>query len=147
MLAALREAKKAMHSGDVPVGAVIVLDGRIVARGRNTKEKTILSTRHAEINAIEKASKKLGAWRLENCTLYVTLEPCPMCAGAIHQARLARVVYGAADYKHGALGSLLDLFAVKGMNHYPEVTGGVLADECSAELSDFFRRLRQRPKE
>ncbi len=146
MRAAIKEAKRAVLTKDVPVGAVVVHDGRIIARGRNTKEKHLLSTRHAEINAIEKASKKLGAWRLEGCTLYVTLEPCPMCAGAIHQARLARVVYGARDRKHGALGTVFDLFAVNGLNHYPKVDGGVLESECSAMLSDFFRGLRSSRK-
>lgn len=143
MRMALKEAHKAIRTGDVPVGAIVVCDGIIVAKARNTKEKLNLTTRHAEINAIEKASKKMSKWRLTGCTIYVTMEPCPMCAGALHQARVSRIVYGARDLKHGACGSLMNLFEVNGLNHYPEVKGGVLETECAQVLKDFFSELRQ----
>lgn len=144
MRMALKEARKAIKTGDVPVGAVVARDGVVVARGRNTKEKLNLTTRHAEINAIEKASKKMSKWRLTGCTMYVTMEPCPMCAGALHQARVSRIVFGARDYKHGACGSVMNLFEVNGLNHYPEVQGGVLEAECAEVLKNFFSELRRK---
>lgn len=143
MRQALHEAKKAVLTGDVPIGAVIVRDGKVIARGRNTKERHCHSLKHAECNAIDRATKKLGAWRLEGCTLYVTLEPCPMCAGAIHQSRMDRVVFGAFDQKHGACGSRMNLFAVEGLNHYPVIDSGVLEQECSEIIRKFFMELRQ----
>lgn len=144
MKLALREADKSARRGEVPVGAVVVKDGQVIARGRNDKEEKKNPLGHAEINAIHRASKKLGAWRLEGCTLYVTLEPCPMCAGAIQQARLDAVVFGARDPKHGAMGSITNLFEIEGLNHYPRLVSGVLEEECSKKLSDFFVGLRER---
>lgn len=146
MSIALKEAIKALKTGDVPVGAVIVCNGIVVAGARNTKEKSKVATRHAEINAIEKAAKKLSKWRLNDCTIYVTMEPCPMCAGALHQARISRIVFGARDLKHGACGTMTNLFELSGLNHYPEVVGGVLEGECAAVLKKFFKELRLRKR-
>ena len=145
MKAAIREAKKAYALGEVPIGCVIVYEGKIIGRGYNRRNTDKNTLAHAEITAINKASKKMGDWRLEGCTIYVTLEPCPMCAGAIFQARMDRIVYGAKDYKAGALGSKMDIFATEGLNHYPEITGGILEEECSRMLSDFFKKLRNKP--
>lgn len=141
MKAALKLAHRAAEEGEVPVGAVVVCDGKIVGRGRNRRETKKNALHHAEIEAIEKACKKLGGWRLHRCDLYVTLEPCPMCAGAIVNARIRRVVFGARDPKAGCFGSVSD-FAALPFNHRPEVVGGVLAEACAAELSAFFQRLR-----
>ncbi len=146
MKIALKEAEKAMITGDVPIGAVIVKDGKVISKGRNTKEKTNVATRHAEMNAIEKAEKKIGVWRLSECTLYTTLEPCPMCAGAIQQARIDRVVFGAKDKKHGAYGSCFDFCDIEGLNHYPLVESSVLEEDCSKILSDFFADMRKKKK-
>ena len=133
----------------MPVGCVIVRDGVIVGRGRNRREQDKTALAHAECDAIRQACETLGGWRLWDCTLYVTLEPCPMCAGAIINARIPRVVFGASDTKCGACGSVCDLFSME-FNHHPEVTKGVLEEECAAVLSDFFRdlrvELRSRPK-
>ena len=145
MRAAICEAKRAEKRDDVPVGAVIVRDGRIIARGRNTRERKNDPAGHAEMNAIRRAGKKLGHWRLSGCTMYVTLEPCPMCAGAAVNARLDAVVYGADDKKAGALGGKTDLLAV-GLNHRPEVRGGVLGRECAALLTEYFRKKRKGAK-
>lgn len=145
MRAALRQAVRARGEDETPVGAVIVCDGRIIARGRNRRETCQDVTRHAEIEAIRQASRRLGSWRLDCCTLYVTLEPCVMCAGAIVQARIARVVYGAPDPKAGAAGSVVDVFALK-MNHQVDVNGGVLEAECAEILKDFFRERRRLDK-
>lgn len=135
--------QKAKNSGpDIPVGAVIVKDGEILAACHNEKEKLNDATAHAEILAIREASKKLKSWRLEGCELYVTLEPCPMCAGAILNARISRVVYGARDPKAGAMGSVCDLTAMP-FPAVPYVKSGVRAADCQAELDRFFRRLRQ----
>ena len=142
---ALRLAAEAAAEGEVPVGCVITLDGRIVGRGRNRRERAKNALAHAELEAIDEACRTLGGWRLWRCTLYVTLEPCPMCAGAIINARIARVVYGAPDAKAGSCGSLTDLFALP-YNHRPEVTAGVLQEESQALLQEFFRRLRENPK-
>lgn len=145
MRAALRQAALARDEDETPVGAVLVCDGCIIARGRNRRENSQDVTRHAEIEAIRQACRKLGSWRLDDCTLFVTLEPCVMCAGAIVQSRIARVVYGASDPKAGAAGSVTDIFQLK-MNHRVEVSSGLLADECSEILKDFFRERRLRDK-
>ena len=142
MRAAIREAKKAYALGEVPIGCVIVFEGKIIGRGYNRRiaDKNVLS--HAEINAIKKACKKMGDWRLEGCTMYITLEPCPMCAGAILQSRIPQVFFGARDPKGGAMGGVLDLFW-EDFNHRPQVVAGVLEAECSCLLEEFFRTLRE----
>ena len=145
MRLALQLAQQAAAEGETPVGAVIVRDGVVVGQGRNRRETDKQALAHAEIEAIHQASQTLGGWRLLSCTLYVTLEPCPMCAGAIINARLPRVVFGAADAKAGSCGSVIDLFALP-YNHQPLCHGGVLKDECAALLSDFFRQLRRKQK-
>ena len=142
---ALKLAEEAAQSGEIPVGCVIVRDGKIVGRGKNCRETERTALGHAEIEAIRDACRNLGGWRLWDCTLYVTLEPCPMCAGAIINARIPRVVYGAADEKCGACGSVCDLFSMA-FNHHPEVTSGVREKEAKALLSDFFLKLRQELK-
>ena len=131
--------------GEVPVGAVAVWDGKIVGRGMNLRETDKNALRHAEITAIDEACKNLGGWRLWKCDLYVTLEPCPMCAGAIINSRVKRVIYGASDPKAGSCGSLTNLFEMP-YNHKPEVVSGVLEEECSALLSEFFAKLREKRK-
>ena len=138
---ALELAKEAAAEGEVPVGCVIVRDGRVVGRGRNRRETRKTALGHAEIEAISEACKNLGGWRLWDCTLYVTLEPCPMCAGAIINARIPRVVYGASDAKYGACGSVCDLFSMD-FNHHPQAEGGVRENESKALLEDFFQNLR-----
>lgn len=140
---ALRLAEEAATDGEVPIGAVIVrtADGTVVGRGRNRRETGKCALLHAEIEAINEACKTLGGWRLSGCTMYVTLEPCPMCAGAIINARIDRLVYGAADPKAGSCGSLTNLFALP-YNHRPQLTGGVLAQECGDILRSFFKQLR-----
>ncbi|MBP5404831.1 MAG: tRNA adenosine(34) deaminase TadA [Clostridia bacterium] len=146
MRIALQEAEKAYAADEVPIGAVIVKDGVVIARAHNEKEKRNSAVRHAEIVAIEKATKKVGNWWLEGCSLYVTLEPCAMCAGAIVNSRLDRVVYGAPDLRYGFLGSLADLPADYPLNHRPQETRGVLAEECGALLTSFFRGKREQKK-
>ena len=141
MGAALEEARKAAELGEVPVGAVIVRRGEIVAAAHNTRETQRNATHHAELLAIDAACKALGGWRLWECELFVTLEPCPMCAGAIINSRIRRVVYGAADPKAGCCGSVTDLFALP-FNHHPAVEQGLRAEEASALLAEFFNRLR-----
>ena len=145
MKEAIRQAKKAWKIEEVPIGCVIVYQGKIFGRGynRRTTDKNPLA--HAEITAIKKASKVMGDWRLEECTLYVTLEPCPMCAGAIINARIPRVVFGAYDKKAGAFGSVVDLNAYP-FNHHPEIVSGVSESECASALSDFFRKKRKSSK-
>lgn len=147
MKEAIRQAKKAEAIGDVPIGCVIVRDGKIIARGYNkrNKNKTVLA--HAELLAMSKACKKTGDWRLEDCTMYITLEPCQMCAGAIVQARIPKVVIGSMNPKAGCGGSILNLLQMKEFNHQVEVTKGVLEEECSEMLSEFFRILRKKRKE
>ncbi len=147
MKRALDLAERAYSLGETPVGAVIVKDstGEIVGEGYNLRESAKSPLAHAEIMAIDEASKTLGGWRLIGCTMYVTLEPCPMCAGAIINSRLPRVVYGASDPKAGSLESVINLFELP-YNHKPEVISGVLADECSGILSRFFRELRNSSK-
>lgn len=142
MREALALAVQAAEEGEVPVGAVVVRNGAIVGRGRNRRETARNALAHAEVEAIHDACRTLGGWRLFDCTLYVTLEPCPMCAGAIINARIARVVYGARDAKAGSCGSLVDLFALS-YNHRPACESGLLEDDCAALLRDFFRRLRR----
>lgn len=141
---ALKEAKKAYTKDEIPVGAVIVKDGRIIARGHNEKELKNNPLHHAEMIAINKACKKLKSWRLYGCSMYVTLEPCPMCAGALIQARMDRVIIGTPDPKAGAVGSVVDLLADERFNHKVEVVNGVLQNECSQILKDFFMELRSR---
>ncbi|HIR65121.1 MAG TPA: nucleoside deaminase [Candidatus Faecousia faecigallinarum] len=140
---ALDLAKAAAQAGEVPVGCVITLGDQVVGQGRNRREAGRNALCHAEIEAIDQACRRLGGWRLWQCTLYVTLEPCPMCAGAIVNARIPRVVFGARDPKAGACGSVCNLFTM-GFNHHPAVTAGVLEEACGQTLRDFFRALRAR---
>ena len=144
MRAAIGQARKAGAIGEVPIGCVIVYEDKIIARGynRRTIDKNVLS--HAEIIAIKKACKKMGDWRLEGCTMYVTLEPCPMCAGAIVQARIPKVVIGCMNPKAGCAGSVLDLLHEDGFNHQVEMESGVLEEECSWLMKDFFKALREK---
>ena len=144
MRAAIGQARKAGAIGEVPIGCVIVYEDKIIARGynRRTIDKNVLS--HAEIIAIKKACKKIGDWRLEGCTMYVTLEPCPMCAGAIVQARIPKVVIGCMNPKAGCAGSVLDLLHEDGFNHQVEMENGVLEEECSRLMKDFFKALREK---
>lgn len=144
MVQALKEAEKARKKGESPVGAVVVKDGIIIARGHNEKELKKDSTLHAEMTAIKRASKKLDSWRLTDCDLYVTLEPCTMCAGAIIQARLRNLYIGTSDLKAGAAGSVIDVFRVDAFNHRVEVSWGILEEQCSGILREFFRELRGR---
>lgn len=145
MLQALALAKEAAAEGEVPVGCVIVKDGQVVGRGRNRRETGKSALAHAEIEAIAQACETLGGWRLWQCDLYVTLEPCPMCAGAIVNARIPRVVFGASDKKCGACGSVCDIFSMD-FNHHPKVEKGVLEEDCGAILKDFFKTLRGKSK-
>ena len=140
---AIAQAKRAYANGDVPIGCVIVHDDRIIARGFNKRNLKKTTLAHAEILAIEQASKKLGDWRLEECTMYVTLEPCQMCAGAIVQARIPNVVIGCMNPKAGCAGSIINLLDMKQFNHQVEVIRGVPQDECSEMMKSFFRDLRQ----
>lgn len=142
MKAALKEAKKAYEKLEVPVGCVIVKDGKIIARAHNLKESMTDTTKHAEIIAIQKASKKLQSWRLLDCDLYVTLEPCAMCAGAIIQSRIRNVYYGTNDLKTGAVGSVFNLFDDYTFNHHVEYQAGIMEEECEQILKDFFKYLR-----
>lgn len=146
MQAAIEEAKKAEQINEVPIGAVIVYENEIIARGYNLREASQTTLSHAELIAIQKANQTIGSWRLEDCTLYVTLEPCPMCAGAIVQSRIKRVVYGATDPKAGCAGTLMNLLDEPRFNHQVEVTSGVLKEECAGMLTAFFRKLRKRKK-
>lgn len=146
MRAAIREAKKASALGEVPIGCVIVYQDRIIGRGYNRRNTDKSTLSHAEISAIRKASKKMGDWRLEDCTLYVTLEPCQMCAGAIVQARIKRVVMACMNPKAGCAGSVLNILSMPQFNHQVEITKGILEEECSNMLSTFFKELRIRNK-
>ena len=146
MRAALELARQGRDAGEVPVGAVVVLDGEIVGRGYNQPISSHDPTAHAEVVALRDAAARLGNYRLVGCTLYVTMEPCVMCAGAILHARVARVVYGAREYKTGAHGSIIDVFAEPRLNYHCEIAGGVLADECAAMISDFFEARRQQKR-
>ena len=147
MKKAIMQAKAAGKKGEVPIGAVVVKDGKIIARAHNLRESKKDPTAHAEILALQRAAKKLGGWRLFDCTLYVTLEPCPMCAGAIINARLDEVVFGAYDPKAGCCGTLYNLPTDDRFNHRPKVTGDVLNTECAQLLSDFFKQRRQMQKD
>ena len=147
MKEAIRQAKKAWKLWEVPIGCVIVHGGKIIARGHNRRNTDKNTLSHAELNAIRKASRYVGDWRLEECTMYVTLEPCQMCAGAIVQARIPKVVIGCMNPKAGCAGSILNLLNMKEFNHQVEVVRDVLHDECSSMLSDFFRELREKKKE
>ncbi len=146
MKEALKQAKKAADIGEVPIGCVIVYDGKIIARGYNKRNIQKSALGHAEILAIQKASRKLEDWRLEECTMYVTLEPCPMCAGAIVQARIPRVVLGAMNPKAGCAGSILNLLQEERFNHQVEIIPDILLDECQIIMKDFFKQLRYRKK-
>ena len=146
MKQAVKQAKKAYDKLETPIGCVIVHEDKIIARGYNKRNMKKNTLAHAEILAINKASKVLGDWRIEDCTMYVTLEPCPMCAGAIVQARIPRVVIGSMNPKAGCAGSVLNLLQQDGLNHQVEVTKGVLAEECSGLMTSFFRELRKKKK-
>ena len=146
MKEAIKLAIKAANDGEVPVGAVVVKSGEVVSVGRNRREKDKNSIRHAEIEAIEKACEKLGGWRLWQCELFVTLEPCPMCAGAIINARIPRVVFGTSDPKSGSCGSVVNLFELP-YNHKPVLVSGVLRKECSMILTNFFENIRRKKSE
>ena len=147
MKAALREAKKAYKLEEVPIGCVIVQNDKIIARGYNRRNTDKNTLAHAEMSAIKKASKKTGDWRLEDCTMYVTLEPCQMCAGAIVQSRLGKVVIGSMNPKAGCVGSVINLLQMKQFNHQVEMERGVLEEECSTMLSGFFQELREKKKQ
>ena len=144
MKQALLQAKKAFMIDEVPIGCVIVHDGKVIARGYNRRVTDHSTLAHAEINAIRKACKVIGDWRLEECTMYVTLEPCPMCAGAIVQARIPRVVIGCMNPKAGCAGSVLDMLHEDGFNHQVEVTAGILEETCSQMMKQFFANLRKK---
>lgn len=146
MQIAMEEAKKAESLGEVPIGAIIVRDGEVIARAHNLRETTQNATTHAELSAIQEACLAIGSWRLEDTTLYVTLEPCPMCAGAILQSRIPRVVYGARDPKGGAVHSLYELLNDSRFNHECDVTEGILEEQCGAILTAFFKSIRERKK-
>lgn len=146
MREAIRESQKAFERDEVPIGCVIVKDGKIIARAHNRKEEKKCATAHAEILAIEKASRKTGDWRLDGCEMYVTLEPCPMCAGAILNARIRRVYYGARDEVMGACGGVLNLF-MEGFPRPPQLVGNVCGDECRDVLQTFFREVREKNAE
>ena len=143
MRAALALARQAADEGEVPVGAVVVYSNQIIAEGRNRREQGKSALCHAELEAIQNACHALGGWRLWQCELYVTLEPCPMCAGAIINARIPRVIFGAFDKKAGSCGSVVNLFELP-YNHKPELVSGVLQDECAAVLTEFFKKLRSK---
>lgn len=147
MKEALKEAKKAYDKLEVPVGAVIVKDGKIIARAHNLKETKFDTTKHAEILAIQKASRKLESWRLLDCEMYVTLEPCSMCAGAILNSRIKKIYIGTLDEKTGAAGSVLNLFEDYKFNHDVEVEKGIMKEQCESMLKDFFKKLRRMKKE
>ncbi|MDF2473763.1 MAG: hypothetical protein K0R21_1545 [Anaerocolumna sp.] len=147
MKEAIKEAKKAAKIGEVPIGCVIVYEDKIVARGYNKRNKKKTTLAHAELLAIDKASKVLGDWRLEDCTMYVTLEPCQMCSGAIVQARIKEVVVGTMNPKAGCAGSVLNILQMKEFNHQVLLTTGVMEEECTAVLQDFFKELRIKNKQ
>ena len=148
MKQAIKQAKKAYAIDEVPIGCIIVRDedGKVIARGYNRRNTDKNTLSHAELNAIRKASKKLGDWRLEGCTMYVTLEPCQMCAGALVQSRIERVVIGSMNPKAGCAGSVLNLLQIAGFNHQVKIVQGVCQEECSVMLSDFFKELREKKK-
>lgn len=141
---ALEEAKKAMEKGEVPIGAVIVKNEQIIARAHNIREDSQIATHHAEILAIEQACIAVGSWRLEGCQLYVTIEPCPMCSGAIIQSRIEKVIFGAYDYKGGTVGSIFNMFEYNQFNHKVNYQGSVLLKQCSEIISSFFKNIRNK---
>ena len=147
MREALKEAQKAYDQAEVPIGAVVVLNGEIIGRGHNLREKEQDATLHAEIKAIRQANQHLGSWRLEDCELFVTLEPCPMCSGAMILARMKKVVFGAFDPKAGTAGTFMNLLQDSRFNHQVEVEQGILEDECKEILQQFFKGLRERNKQ
>lgn len=147
MQLAINEAEKARGKNEVPIGAIIVYQDEVIGSGYNVREQSQETLSHAELIAIQEANKKIGSWRLEDCTLYVTLEPCPMCAGAIVQSRIKRVVYGAKDPKAGCAGSLMNLLDDNRFNHQVEVRSGILQEECGQLLTTFFKTLRERKKQ
>ena len=142
MKMALKQAKKGYKKGEVPIGAVIVRDGKVISKAYNLREKTNLATGHAEIIAIEKANKAIKSWRLDSCTMYVTIEPCPMCAGAIIQSRIKNVIYGAKDIKSGAHESVINLFDLN-FNHKVNIENGIMEKECGEIITDFFKQMRK----
>ena len=144
MKAAIKEALKAEMLDEVPIGCVVVKDNKIIARGYNVRETKQESTGHAEIKTLQKACKKLNSWRLEDCDLYVTVEPCIMCGGAIIQSRIRNVCFGAYDPKGGAFGSSINIFDAKNINHHPNVEGGILEKECAELIKEFFKRKRNK---
>lgn len=146
MMLAIEQAKKAKLKDEVPVGAVIVLNGKIIARAHNLMEKTQVSTRHAEVIAIERACKKLKSWRLDGAELYVTVEPCPMCAGAIVNSRIKKVVFGAYEKKSGSAISKFNILTDSGLNHKTEFIGGVMEDECASLIKEYFKEKRKGEK-
>ena len=146
MRQAITQAKKALKNDDVPIGCVIVRDGKVIARGYNRRNKDRQSLAHAELMAIKKASKIVGDWRLEDCKMYVTLEPCQMCSGAIVQARIPEVVIGCMNPKAGCAGSVINLLDMAGFNHRVKITKGILENECSKMLTDFFKKMRENKK-
>ena len=143
MKQALKEAHKALLIDEVPIGAVIVKDDKIIARGYNKRETKHDATSHAEIEAIRKANKKLNSWRLVGCDIYVTIEPCIMCSGALLQARIEHIYYGAPDLKGGGITSSIEVFNAKNINHHPVIEGGILKEECSKIISDYFKKKRE----
>ncbi|MEY8518391.1 tRNA adenosine(34) deaminase TadA [Lachnospiraceae bacterium 29-84] len=147
MKAAIREARKAEKINEVPIGCVIVYEDKIIARGYNRRNTDKNTLAHAELSAIKKASKKLGDWRLEGCTIYITLEPCQMCAGAIVQARIDKAVIGSMNPKAGCAGSILNLLQIASFNHQVTLETGILEEECSSMLSSFFKTLREKKRE
>lgn len=146
MKQAITQAKKAQAIGDVPIGCIIVYEDKIIARGYNKRNKLGTTLAHAELLAIKKASKVIGDWRLENCTMYVTLEPCQMCAGAIVQARIPHVIIGTMNPKAGCAGSIINLLQMERFNHQVSITSGILEKECSTLMKDFFQQLREKKK-
>lgn len=147
MSLAINEARKASYLDEVPVGAIIVKDGKIISRGHNNRESSLDPTSHAEINAIRKACKKLKSWRLEGCSIYVTIEPCSMCAGTLLWTRIDQIIYGAKDLKGGALGSSYNIFDVPNINHHPIIKSGVLETECKTIIQDYFKTKRNNKKQ
>ena len=147
MKLALKEAQKALLIDEVPIGCVIVKDNKVISRGYNHRETKHDVSSHAEMEAIRKANKKLNNWRLVDCDLYVTIEPCLMCMGAIYQSHIKNVYYGAKDLKGGAITSSIDFSEIKNLNHYPNIVGGVLEDECSQIIKDYFKSKRAKKKE
>ena len=146
MKLAIKEAIKAFEIDEVPIGAVIVKDNKVIARGFNRRENKLLVTSHAEIEAINKANKKLGNWRLVDCDIYVTIEPCLMCMGAIYQSHIKNLYFGAKDPKGGAVNSSIEFNDIKNLNHYPNIEGGILENECSQILKDYFKKKRDSKK-